>query len=243
MTIRKRCFRCQDLCNCRACRKAKGLSPLGYASFASVETGLNELDRNLTDAHRKDTTKPSTGIPAKAKPVVQPTTKPQVKPAVETTKKKTLEQRTLDPTVKAVAKTKIVGPATKKVAKPKPIPKLKWTHIPTSLSLADTEDRILIREFVVRFAPETGLSKALLEELAYVAGEGREKGNKPLVNWVSESCVKTILIWLLEVVLDDREHDAHAKKVIFSIDDVALYSYLCLEGIEDHDSTAPRFNW
>ncbi len=95
----------------------------------------------------------------------------------------------------------------KRVPKPKPkvISKIPWTPLNTSLSYADAEDRIFIREFVARFAPEMRFSKSHIEELGYIAGTGRCHRDEELVDWVSEAALKAILVWLLEILRDDSD--------------------------------------
>ncbi|KAF9051070.1 hypothetical protein BDZ89DRAFT_1126044 [Hymenopellis radicata] len=114
---------------------------------------------------------------------------------------------------KNIESQKVIAPASnpevpvKRVPKPKPkvVSKVPWTPLSTSLSYADAEDRIFIREFVARFAPETGISKSHIEELGFIAGTGRCQRDEELVDWVSEAALKAILIWLLELLRDDSD--------------------------------------
>ena len=99
---------------------------------------------------------------------------------------------------------------------PKPLPPPAWKYLPTLLTLPDAEARIQIREFVLRFRPLIDISKANLEELDCIAGvkprvhddedddEGRE-----MVGWVSEPCVKSVVLGILGILGD--ESDAGAK--------------------------------
>ncbi|KAJ3570011.1 hypothetical protein NP233_g4683 [Leucocoprinus birnbaumii] len=91
--------------------------------------------------------------------------------------------------------------------KSKPLPVVKWTSIPVKLSLEEAEARFHIREFVLRFADlfDPSLPKANLEELEEIGGgrhQGREEDDE-MVSWVSEFCVKSIIVGLLNLLEKD----------------------------------------
>lgn len=85
---------------------------------------------------------------------------------------------------------------------PKPLPKALWTPIRTHLSLHGAEARIHIREFALRFLP---LSRAHLDELEIISRSHRgydedEDEDGDLEPWVSEGCLKSLLIALLGMI-------------------------------------------
>ncbi|KAL0577031.1 hypothetical protein V5O48_004965 [Marasmius crinis-equi] len=101
----------------------------------------------------------------------------------------------------------------KVVKKPvvKPLPKPKWQSLPVSLSVEDVEARIQIREFVLRFEDTVGrnIGKNNLEELESIV---QFEDDEPSPNWVSEGCVKAVILGLLGVLGD--EEDSSAAMVI-----------------------------
>lgn len=119
-------------------------------------------------------------------------------------------------------------PGRKPKPKIKPLPILTWTKVPLDglLSLSEAESRIQIREFVLRFAcimDTKNISRKLLEELEGIGGEsskGRGKDwdsdvgeeDEDFAGWVSESCVKGVIMGLLGLVHND-ESDNRDKKV------------------------------
>lgn len=111
-----------------------------------------------------------------------------------------------------------------KVSKPKPKPKPKkipppqvWNAVPTSLSLQQAEERLHIREFLLRFAsimdgrvPKTYLDE--LEELDTSSG-GREDESCPA--WVSDMCLRAMLIGMLCLFQSDKEPEVNTVRLIF----------------------------
>jgi hypothetical protein len=93
-----------------------------------------------------------------------------------------------------------------------PLPTLKWTKLRTNLSVEDAEARMHIREFVVRFFSKA-LPKAHLEEMECVSGNGRNRYEEDeIVPWVSEACLKSVILAFLSV-LAEEETNAAIKKV------------------------------
>lgn len=93
--------------------------------------------------------------------------------------------------------------------KPKPLPVVEWTPVPVHLPLYDAEARFHIREFVLRFADlfEPSLPRTNLEELEEIGG-GRHQGrdeDDDLVSWVSEFCVKSIIVGLLNLLAKELQ--------------------------------------
>ena len=98
-----------------------------------------------------------------------------------------------------------------RVSKPLPLPTWKSLHI--ELSLASAEARIQIREFVIRFVSlMRGISNNHVEELGIIVGKNRDKGDSDEdgveEEWVSEVCVKAVLLGLLELIAsgEGQEH-------------------------------------
>lgn len=106
------------------------------------------------------------------------------------------------------------APRAKPVPKPKPIPKPVWTRVPTSLTQSTADERIRIREFALRFASVLDVAKSCLEELEEleterVVGGNRwsddEEDDEELVGWVSENCVKALVIALLTIIAESQK--------------------------------------
>ncbi|KAJ3984732.1 hypothetical protein F5890DRAFT_1410961 [Lentinula detonsa] len=93
-------------------------------------------------------------------------------------------------------------------------PKLTWLPVPTQLKLKDAEDRIFIREFVLRFSNMQGMSitKAQLEELEFIGGtlDSTDDGDEEdaCVNWVSEACVKSLVLSLIGCLAAEEDSSA-----------------------------------
>ncbi|KAG6866769.1 hypothetical protein C0991_011428 [Blastosporella zonata] len=82
---------------------------------------------------------------------------------------------------------------------PQTLPVLKWTQVPTSLDLHDAESRFQIREFVLRFASvmEPSIPRVQLAELDDL---GCGLDNKEMAPWVSEACVRSLILGLLGIL-------------------------------------------
>jgi hypothetical protein len=99
------------------------------------------------------------------------------------------------------------------------VPLPKWKVLRTEISLAQAIARIQIREFVVRFASlMEGVARSHMEELAKIAGKSRgttdDDGDEVEVQWVSEACVKAVVLGLLELIAGNG---SEAKVCIRSI--------------------------
>jgi hypothetical protein len=117
-------------------------------------------------------------------------------------------------------------------AKPKTLPTLKWSKIPMdgSLSLSETESRIHIREFVLRFArimDSKSLSRKMLEELEEIGGDdskGKGRGwdnddgddGDDVVGWISEPCVKGVVTGLLGLIHSEEDGPREKKASFFA---------------------------
>ncbi|KAJ3512259.1 hypothetical protein NLJ89_g3626 [Agrocybe chaxingu] len=99
-------------------------------------------------------------------------------------------------------------PKTQEVVKTKaiPLPLLSWTPLPVVLTRDEAEDRIFIREFFFRFGDyiEPPLAKTHLEELEFVASK-RHDPEVDSSDWVSDQCLKALLLGLLGVLAKGRD--------------------------------------
>ncbi|KAJ7783082.1 hypothetical protein B0H16DRAFT_1495253 [Mycena metata] len=94
-----------------------------------------------------------------------------------------------------------------------PLPTLKWTKLRTNLSVEDAEARFHIREFVLRFFSKA-LPKAHLDELEHIGGNGRNRyDEEEIVPWVSEACLKSILLAFLGVLAEEETNDTIKKAI------------------------------
>ena len=106
---------------------------------------------------------------------------------------------------------------------PKPLPKVTWTPLPVppSFTLDRALPRIAIREFVVRFGKLLDMSRAHLEELEEIGGRrphevddadsDSEQDIEVEMGWISETCLRAILLGLLNLLLS---HSSDEKKAI-----------------------------
>ena len=108
---------------------------------------------------------------------------------------------------KPVPKAKAAPKAKAKPAPPpKPLPKPVWTRVPVAMNREDVETRIHIREFILRFASVLQIANSNVDELEELAGpslgalnEWEDQEDVELVGWVSEGCLKAIILGLLEI--------------------------------------------
>ena len=127
----------------------------------------------------------------------------------------------------AAVSTSKTAEKTKIKSKPKPnkptIPVIQpiWTklsNVPPEITFEHLEERMFIREFLHRFSsPMAKETKAHLDELGEIIGDGSvdwvvgdaqpKKGQPtpdiPLVSWVSEKCIRSVVFGLLEIYADD----------------------------------------
>ncbi|KAI0949235.1 hypothetical protein AcW1_008909 [Taiwanofungus camphoratus] len=201
------CPRCRGTCNCRNCRKALGLEATGNLTLLARKAGKESAAQFLTDDPKV------IGIlPGKGQQVV-----PEKKPKMRETKDTTAL------TVASTSSRKAAGPI-KRPPRVKPkdnaASKPTWTRVPTTLAQDIVEVRMHIREFVLRFSTILDIGKGHLEELEELtaaSGYSRtqaddEDEDEDLVPWVSEPCVKAIILGLLAIIAEDYS-DAISKVI------------------------------
>ncbi|KAL0956305.1 hypothetical protein HGRIS_002462 [Hohenbuehelia grisea] len=188
-----KCPRCRGICNCWRCRKAQGMPPMG--KFApNTKSSVDAAPISLvsdTGAVAADSMKPP-GPSGKHKAPSNP----------PTTSKK--------PSEKSRASQASAKPPRVRKPKPKPLPEIIWSPVPTELSLNDAEQRIQIRAFVLRFHTlfSYPLAKAHLDELDEIDGRHGASADDGLVGWISEPCLKGIIQGLLGLLADQSAPEA-----------------------------------
>lgn len=106
---------------------------------------------------------------------------------------------------KSAPKAKVKAPP-----KPKLLAKPIWTSVGTALSWSEVEERINIREFALRFSSILELSRSHLDELDEIRPSrtrNPEDEDDDLIPWISEACLKSLLLGLLNMIdaKGDRE--------------------------------------
>ncbi|EIM82913.1 uncharacterized protein STEHIDRAFT_124233 [Stereum hirsutum FP-91666 SS1] len=217
-----KCPKCKDACNCRYCRKAKGLPPTGNFNLAAKKAEAAKADSDSDDD--KQTTTKAKGkqpekTPRRSKAEVNKQPKGSTS-ASATTKPKVSKKSasTATPATNIAAK-----PKRAYAPKPKPIPQPHWksVHLPSNFSHSAALARMGVREFVLRFSNLFDMTRPNLEELEEIAGSsvnGRrhavldddedeemmtEEECEVSLGWVSEVCVKTIVVGLLHLIAEN----------------------------------------
>ncbi|KAG1775435.1 zinc-finger domain of monoamine-oxidase A repressor R1-domain-containing protein [Suillus placidus] len=181
-----KCPRCEEICNCVHCRKAKGLQPTGNLTVATRKSGLQSAAELLLQD-------PTAAGPMAGKSEKKPRT---TKSALQRTASAISNSKSISTKNPAHISTAAPLPA------PKPLPRALWTPVRTHLSLQGAEARIYIREFALRFLP---LSRSHHDELEVLSRSRRDfddddEEDGDLEHWVSEGCVKALLIALLGMI-------------------------------------------
>lgn len=92
----------------------------------------------------------------------------------------------------------------------KPLPALKWTPVPVKLTQNQADERIFIREFILRFSESLDpvITKTHIDELERIGGSLRVHDEEDdTVGWVSEMCVKAMVMSLLGLLAKDHDND------------------------------------
>ncbi|KAI0744216.1 hypothetical protein C8Q80DRAFT_885422 [Daedaleopsis nitida] len=227
------CPRCSDICNCRACRKSKGLPATGNLKLAGRKVEKEGADGNIPaeDELSKESVK-------KTKTKIMPKEKGKAMESAINGKAATKEKKATKSTSQAssgVSKPHVLVPPspykitppehpttkkpratqTKPIAPPKPLPKPSWTILPTPLSRDAALERMSIREFLLRFAHIAEIAKSHLEELEELAvanaytdsvdDEDEDVGEDRLVGWISEPALRAILVGFMNMFAKDAD--------------------------------------
>ncbi|GLB37681.1 hypothetical protein LshimejAT787_0407320 [Lyophyllum shimeji] len=191
------CPKCRDICNCRGCRRAKGLEPTGNFN-------LRKAAGSAVAGSRVSSNKSSVQKPTKD-------SKQKVEVLITTT-----------PSKKHIATPSGVASVETTVPKKQPLPTLKWTAVPTMLDTEDAKARFQIREFVLRFASvmEPTVPKTQFAELEDVGCHARgQSDDAEMAPWVSEACVRSIILGLLGM-LADKDGGSIEKPVASAIREI-----------------------
>ncbi|OSD07103.1 hypothetical protein PYCCODRAFT_1456638, partial [Trametes coccinea BRFM310] len=226
-----RCPRCEDKCNCRICRKAKGLPATGDLHLLARKTAKVSMatkpSTQTDDSGMSNAATTSTA--AKQSTATIPKLRAKPKPHVLIPPSPHTARHSGPPSIEQ-EKTKRRAGRPKREIVSKPVPKPVWTPLPTPLSYEGARERIHIREFLLRFSHLTEIARGHLEELEEVGSstfgdsrveEEESRSTKASVTtWISESALKGILVGLLTLLSKDPELEDHVQaltKAIHSI--------------------------
>ncbi|KAM5540200.1 hypothetical protein V8D89_006019 [Ganoderma adspersum] len=228
------CPCCQGDCNCRVCRKAKGLPATGDLHLLARKAAKQAIDA-ATALNSSDEAGPSTLSSKSAAPKKTGIAKDNKVQGKQTNGGKTAAKTKAGPSRlkphvlippspykigAAVAKNPLV--VKKPTPPPKPIPKPLWSLVSTPLTFDGAVERMHIREFLLRFAHLTDIARSHLEELEELAAsdpyleaaEDGEASDAPqLVGWISEAALRAILIGVLTLLSNDAsESEEHEDR-------------------------------
>jgi len=181
-----RCPKCRDICNCWRCRKSKGLDPLGsvadlisfsivfLTSYRKFLLGNREAGFHFVAPSSVDVPKARKALPSANAPTLKRLEKP-ARGTIPTRHKKSKSPRS----------------------------DVNWTVIPTILDFEEAQSRFHIREFTLRFAPvmQPAILASQLAELEDL-GCGLRSENDQLAKWVSEACIRSLVLGLLGMLMD-----------------------------------------
>ncbi|KAF8627803.1 hypothetical protein AX15_004229 [Amanita polypyramis BW_CC] len=100
------------------------------------------------------------------------------------------------------------------------IPLQNWKQLHIPLDSSAMEDRIYIREFMLRFGTVMNptINRSYLEELELIGGGFRRRGEvEDIQPWVSESCVKSMILGLLGLLITECHNTEAIKSSIKEI--------------------------
>ncbi|EJD52504.1 hypothetical protein AURDEDRAFT_111174 [Auricularia subglabra TFB-10046 SS5] len=216
------CPRCAGCCNCRACRKAAGLQPTGKITVPNGASARDVLEKN-PKATAKDMIHVSAG--SFAAPPVYPDFRYGPPPHGIVPYAMPHPHVPIRPEV-----------AYRTVAPPK-IPRApQWEPIPTDMSREEVEDRIYLREFILRFGPLLGVAKVHLDVLDDF-------------ETLTDATVKALVVALLDLLAVEEE-GPHRKILVARVKEIrgahsptkiwAVLERLREEGVVDYpDPTQP----
>ncbi|KAI0369689.1 hypothetical protein BV20DRAFT_1020417 [Pilatotrama ljubarskyi] len=223
-----KCPRCRDACNCRFCRKAKGLPATGdlnllarKAAKASVAQDGSEQNQGagpkatgveVAAKQNNAMPAPSTSKVGTAVRVKQGIVNPPKKAAVVRSKPHLSKPRPhvlVPPSphvqkLKAASLDSTVDKQKRRMGRPKHepaprvAPQLAWSRLPTRLSYNGALQRLNIREFLLRFAHLTDIARGHLEELEEL---GSSKFGNASSDDDEESDGPELIGWISELAL------------------------------------------
>ncbi|OBZ70555.1 hypothetical protein A0H81_09070 [Grifola frondosa] len=222
------CPRCSGDCNCRACRKAKGLKPTGNLTLLARKTGVGSAADMLSNDPNTVGILPGQGVAkeivpkARAKKIAAASTDAPIE--TKGKGKETLARPAPKPKA-AVPKPRAAPPKPKAAVPPRSLPKPMWTPMHTCLTLDDAEVRMHIREFVLRFSHILDIGKGNLEELEEISAANRrwnrdDEEAQEFVGWVTEPCVKSIILGLLGLLATHAYDDTVTKAIKTSMKEI-----------------------
>ena len=96
--------------------------------------------------------------------------------------------------------------------------------MPFVITKVQAEERIFIREFALRFGHvmEPIIAKSSLEELEFIAGKTKNNDNDEMLAWVSEPCLRGLLLGLLGLLAKDHESDVANVSNFDNLDQMIL---------------------
>ncbi|CCL99094.1 uncharacterized protein FIBRA_01108 [Fibroporia radiculosa] len=203
-----KCPKCRDECNCRVCRKAKGLEPTGNLTLLARRTGKESASAFLSEdpnaigimpgrGHQVSPKEKSKKIKSQARVDSASSTKLKVTGATKSS------QKLGDKAISGRPAARL-----RKLPSPKPV----WRRVPVLLNQDTAEARIHIREFCLRFSVVLNIGKSYLDELEVLAGvNGTPEDDEELSGWVSEACAKAIILGLLSVIAESSESQPVSK--------------------------------
>ncbi|CDO69223.1 hypothetical protein BN946_scf185042.g125 [Trametes cinnabarina] len=115
----------------------------------------------------------------------------------------------------------------KQTARAEPIPEPLWTRLPTSLNYHAAQERMNLREFLLRFSHLSEIARGHLEELEEVGSgtlgypdpekECSSVSESRLATWISEPALKGIFVGLLTILSRDSELDGEVQVITKAI--------------------------
>ncbi|KAI9067407.1 hypothetical protein FKP32DRAFT_1609544 [Trametes sanguinea] len=218
-----RCPRCEDICNCRSCRKGKGLPATGDLHLLARKAA------QLSAAPKPSTQLDESGLPSQVNTstaAMSVTTIP--KPRAFKLKPHVL----IPPDPSSAEKAKRRPNHPKREVAPKVVPEPVWTPLPTPLNYEGARERIHVREFLLRFSHLTEIARGHLEELEDVGSstlgdrgveeeeEEARSSKASVTTWISEASLKGIFVGLLTLLSKDPEQEQHVQALTKAIQSI-----------------------
>ena len=106
--------------------------------------------------------------------------------------------------------------------------------MPYIITQVQAEERIFIREFALRFGHimEPTIAKSSLDELEFITGKTKNNNDDNMLAWVSEVCLKGLVLGLLGLLAKDHETE------VAKVNNYNISGYLVLIQFEQEIKTA-----